>query len=77
VTLHQLLTALGRRTVPGLIRVACVLALSGLAVMLLPMLIPGALTVVASMAVGHALGISAAALYLIAIFLDVARRRDD
>ena len=73
----RMLAALSKRTVPGLVRIACVLALLGLAVMLLPMLLPGALTVVASMAVGHLLGLSAAALYLIAIFLDVARHRDE
>lgn len=73
---RELLASLGRRSVPGLIRVACVLALLGLGVMLLPLLLPGALAVVSSMAVGHLLGLAAAALYLVAIFLDVARRRD-
>ncbi len=73
----RLLAALSKRTVPGLVRIACVLALIALAVMLLPMLLPGALTVVSSMAVGHLVGLSAAALYLIAIFLGGARRRDE
>jgi hypothetical protein len=77
VTPKQLLAALSRRTVPGLIRTACVLALIGLGIMLLPMLLPGALSVVLSMAVGHVVGLSAGALYLIAILLDVARRRDE
>lgn len=77
MNVRNLIAALSRRTVSGLIRIACVLALLGLAVMLLPMLAPGALTVVSSMAVGHLVGLSAGALYLVAIFLDVARRRDE
>jgi hypothetical protein len=57
--------------------VACILALLGLAVMIYPLLVPGALTVVLSMALGHTLGIAAFACYLLAVILDLARRRAD
>jgi hypothetical protein len=57
--------------------VACLLALLGLAVMVYPLLFPGALTVVLSMALGHTLGIAAFASYLLAVVLDLARRRAD
>lgn len=65
------------RSVPELTRVACVLALLGLAVMIYPLLFPGALTVVLSMALGHTLGVAAFACYLLAVVLDLARRRGD
>jgi hypothetical protein len=65
------------RSVTGLTRVACVLALLGLAIMLYPLLFPGALTVVLSMALGHTLGIAAFVCYLLAVVLDLARRRGD
>ena len=65
------------RSVTELTRVACVLALIGLAVMIYPLLFPGALSVVLSMALGHTLGIAAFACYLLAVVLDLARRRAD
>jgi hypothetical protein len=65
------------RSVTELTRIACVLALLGLAVMIYPLLFPGALTVVLSMALGHTLGIAAFACYLLAVVLDLARRRAD
>lgn len=65
------------RSVTELTRVACVLALLGLAVMIYPLLFPGALSVVLSMALGHTLGIAAFACYLLAVVLDLARRRAD
>ena len=65
------------RSVTELTRVACLLALLGLVVMLYPLLFPGALTVVLSMALGHTLGIAAFACYLLAVVLDLARRRAD
>lgn len=70
------LDAILRRSVPELVRVACVLALLGLAVMIYPLLFPGALGIVLSMGVGHMIGFTAAGLYLLAVVLDVARRRD-
>jgi hypothetical protein len=66
-----------QRSVTELTRIACVLALLGLAVMIYPLLVPGALTIVLSMAVGHTLGIAAFVFYLLAVVLDLARRRAD
>lgn len=68
-------TRIAARSVTELTRLACVLALLGLAIMVYPLLVPGALTVVLSMAAGHTLGISAFACYLLAVILDLARRR--
>ena len=76
-TVSSLWSRVAARSVSELTRVACVLALIGLAVMLYPLLFPGALTVVLSMALGHTLGIAAFACYLLAVVLDLARRRGD
>ena len=75
--MSSLWSRVAARSVSELTRVACVLALIGLAVMLYPLLFPGALTVVLSMALGHTLGIAAFACYLLAVVLDLARRRGD
>jgi hypothetical protein len=66
-----------RRSVTELTRVACVLALLGLGIMIYPLLFPGALTIVLSMALGHTVGVAAFACYLLAVVLDLARRRGD
>ncbi len=76
-TVSSLWSRVAARSVSELTRVACVLALFGLAVMLYPLLFPGALSVVLSMALGHTLGIAAFACYLLAVVLDLARRRGD
>lgn len=65
------------RSVTELTRVACVLALLGLGIMICPLLFPGALTIVLSMALGHTVGVAAFACYLLAVVLDLARRRGD
>lgn len=70
----ELLARIARRSVTELVRVACVLALLGLAVMIYPLIFPSALGVVLSMGIGHALGISAGALYVLAVILDLIRR---
>jgi hypothetical protein len=72
----RLLASILQRSVVELVRVACVLALLGLAVMVYPLLFPGALGIILSMGVGHMIGIAAASLYLLAVILDMARRRD-
>ncbi len=72
---HRLLAVVAQRSVPELTRLACVLALIGLLVMVYPLLFPGALAIVLSMGVGHMLGIAAVGLYLLAVILDLARRR--
>ena len=74
---RTLWSRIAARSVTELTRVACVLALLGLAVMIYPLLFPGALSVVLSMALGHTLGIAAFACYLLAVVLDLARRRAD
>lgn len=71
----RILRALAARGVPALLRLACGLGLVALMVMVLPLLFPSALTLVGSMAIGHGLGLIAAGLFLLAIFLDVAQRR--
>lgn len=72
----RLLSVVLARSVTELVRAACILALMGLAVMIYPLLSPGALTIILSMSIGHAIGIAAASLYLLAVILDMARRRD-
>jgi hypothetical protein len=74
---NRLIGVVAQRSVPELTRVACALALIGLAVMVYPLLFPGALAIVLSMGVGHMIGIAAVALYLLAVILDLARRRGD
>jgi hypothetical protein len=76
-TTRSLWLRVAQRSVTELTRVACVLALLGLVVMIYPLLFPGALTVVLSMALGHTLGMAAFACYLLAVVLDLARRRGD
>ena len=76
-TARGLWLRVARRSVTELTRIACVLALAGLLVMVYPLLFPGALTVVLSMALGHTLGIAAFACYLLAIIVDLAQRRAD
>lgn len=71
----RLLNLVVSRSVPQLVRVACVLAIAGLLVMVYPLLFPGALGIILSMGVGHMLGIAAASLYVLAVVLDMARRR--
>jgi hypothetical protein len=64
-----------QRSVPELVRAACILALVGLLVMIFPLVFPSAPAIVLSMGLGHVVGITAASLYLLAVILDVARRR--
>jgi hypothetical protein len=71
----RLLVSIASRSVPQLVRLACVLAIVGLLVMVYPLLFPGALAIILSMSIGHALGIAAASLYVLAVALDMAQRR--
>jgi hypothetical protein len=70
-----LLARIAQRSVTELTRIACVLALIGLAVMVYPLLFPSALAVVLSMGVGHTIGIAAFGTYFLAIIFDLARNR--
>jgi hypothetical protein len=77
VSPKALVALVAGRSVSGLTRVACVLALLGLSVMIYPLLFPSAIAVVLSMGVGHVLGIAAFAAYLLAVIFDLAARRGD
>ena len=70
----SLLARIAHRSVTGLVRLACLLALAGLAVISYPVFSPRALPVVLSMSLGQALGVGAFFVYLLAVLLDVARR---
>lgn len=67
----KLLDWLIDRGVEDLTRLACVLALAGLAVMVLSILFPSPLLVIFAMSGGHAIGGAGIACYLLAIFLDM------
>ena len=67
----NLIERLAERGVEGLTRIACVLALAGLAVMVLSVLYPAPLLVIFAMSGGHAIGGAGIALYALAIFLDM------
>ena len=61
-------------SVRWLTRLACLLALLGLAVMCFSVLVPRPLPVIFAMSGGHAIGGAAFACYLLAVLLDLARR---
>lgn len=69
--LRQLL----ERSVTSLIRVACLFALVGLAVMCASLIWPRALLVIFAMSVGHAIGFGAFASYMLAVVVDMRRAR--
>jgi len=62
-----------KRTVPQLLRLACFVALVGLAVFASSIFYPKPLVVIFSMSIGHAIGMLAGALYVLAIVLDTVR----
>lgn len=59
-----------KRSVPGLIRLACVVALVGLATFAVSLLYPRPLVVIFAMSAGHVIGAVAVALYGLAVVLD-------
>jgi hypothetical protein len=61
--------------VSKLIAAACVLALVGLAILAISVLFPGPLPVILGMSLGHAVGIGAFGLYVLAVVVDAASRR--
>jgi len=63
-----------RRSVPGLVRLACVLALVALCLVCWSVLQPRPLPVILAMSAGHAIGGSAFACYLLAVILDAVQR---
>ena len=62
-----------KRSAPTLLRMACIVALVGLGVFAFSMLYPRPLVVVLSMSIGHAIGMLAVVLYLLAIVVDMVR----
>jgi hypothetical protein len=70
----SLYARLAGRSVPRLVRLACVLALAALTLICTSVLIPGPLPVILAMSAGHALGGAAFACYLLAVILDATGR---
>jgi hypothetical protein len=64
-----------KTSVLTLTRLACAFALLGLSLMSYSIVDPRAIPVITAMSVGHVLGISAFACYLLAIVLDLRARR--
>jgi hypothetical protein len=62
-----------KRSVPSLLRLACVVALVGLGFFAFSMLYPRPLVIIFSMSIGHMIGMLAVALYLLAIVVDMVR----
>ena len=69
----KLLERLKEQSVENLLRLACFLALAGLAVMVISILYPAPLMVIFAMSGGHAIGGAAVVCYLLSILLDVQR----
>jgi len=63
-----------QRSVPELVRVACLLALLALALVCWSILDPRPIPVILAMSVGHLVGGAAFACYLLAVILDAVRR---
>lgn len=69
----QAVARLQKHSVVSLIRVACYVALVGLAVMASSILYPAPLPVIFAMSVGQVIGIAAFLCYLLSILMDVVR----
>jgi hypothetical protein len=59
------------RSIPWLVRLACMLALAALAIMAYSIVNPRPLAVIFAMSVGHVLGIVAFVIYFASVLLDV------
>ena len=70
----SLVSRILERSVPELIRVACVLALVGLAFMVYSVVDRRALPVIVAMSVGHGIGALGVACYILAVVLDARGR---
>jgi hypothetical protein len=70
---QDLLKKLEKRSVRRLTRLAAVLALVGLAIMVLSIVWPRPLVVIAAMSVGHVIGAAAVVCYGLAVLLDISR----
>jgi hypothetical protein len=72
----QLIARLQRRSVMSVARLACWVALVGLAVMAASILDPAPLTVIFAMSIGQVIGILAFLCYLLSILMDIVRGTD-
>jgi hypothetical protein len=72
-TVLALLTRFLERSVPSLIRLACIMALAGLLALVLTVVWPKPLMVVVVMGVGHVFGAAAFLCYLAAVVVDNRR----
>jgi len=70
----SLLDRVLHRSVPELVRVACVLALLALGLVCWSVLQPRPIPVILAMSAGHAIGGTAFACYLLAVILDAVQR---
>jgi hypothetical protein len=70
------ITRFGKYSVVGVTRLACWVALVGLAVMAASIVDPAPLTVIFAMSVGQVIGIIAFLFYLLSILMDVIRGSD-
>jgi hypothetical protein len=70
----KIVTRIESSSVRGLTRLACGVALLGLALLCYSVLVPTPLPVILAMSGGHVLGVAAFSCYLLAIVLDLARR---
>lgn len=71
--LQVLLTRILERSVPSLIRLACIMALAGLFSLCAMVVWPVPLMVVVVMGIGHVFGVAAFLCYLAAVLLDNRR----
>ena len=69
----QAIARLQKRSIISLIRLACYVALVGLAVMAASIIYPAPLPVIFAMSVGQVIGIFAFLCYLLSILMDVVR----
>ncbi|HET7538590.1 MAG TPA: hypothetical protein VFK05_01915 [Polyangiaceae bacterium] len=72
----RLIAPLQKRSVLSVIRLACWVALVGLAVMVASILYPAPLPVIFAMSIGQVIGIAAFVCYLLSILMDVIRGSD-
>jgi hypothetical protein len=71
----KIILRIARMRVTTLIRISAVLTILGLVLMVWSMIVPTPLPVMLAMSLGQAFGTSALAIYLIAIVLDLRRKR--
>ena len=71
-----LISRLRRQSMAGMVRIACWIALVGLAVMCASIVYPAPLLIIFAMSGGQVIGILAFLFYLVAVLMDVVRGTD-